>query len=101
MAEKDVQRAILQYLTLKRIVNYRMNTGAIKTEGRFFRFGSPGMADIVAFTPRSVLWSELKGPTGRQSPEQKQFQKVHEGLGHVYVLARELDDVRKLFGEGT
>ena len=98
-SEKDVQKSIIQYLKLKKVVAYRMNTGAIKTEGRFLRFGSPGMADVVAFTPQTVAWIEVKGPKGIQSDAQKDFQKVHEGLGHVYILARSLDDVRALFEE--
>lgn len=97
MSERDTQKAILQYLALKKVLAYRMNTGAIKTEGRFFRFGSPGMADVVAFTPQSVIWIEVKGSKGRQSPEQVAFQKRHENLGHVYILARDLSDVSVLF----
>lgn len=101
MSERDTQKAILQFLALKRVLAYRMNTGAAvyKTAGkrRFVRYGTPGMADVVAFTPQSVIWIEVKGPKGRQSPEQREFQKVHEKLGHIYVLARSLSDVSCLF----
>jgi hypothetical protein len=51
--ESEIQKAILQYLAARRILAWRMNTGAVKTETRFFRFGSPGMADILA-APQSL-----------------------------------------------
>jgi hypothetical protein len=46
--ESDIQRTILEWLAAKRIFHYRQNAGAVKTENRFFHFGTPGAPDIVA-----------------------------------------------------
>lgn len=54
------------------------------------RFGTPGSADltgILSITGQR-LEVEVKTPTGRQSTEQKNYQKMIETLGGVYVLAR-------------
>lgn len=117
--EGALQKTIMDWLAAKRVLAFRMNTGAIKTESRFFRFGVPGMADILAF-PRQmpvsgmvcefgkspqfkrtfvhgnfVMWIEVKTAKGRQSDFQKSFQRQVEEEGHRYILARDLSDVEK------
>lgn len=104
--EQSLQRLVLDWLAAKNILAFRMNTGAVKTEKRFFRFGVSGMADIVAFPIKCYadgvtetwklplpVWIELKSAKGRQTPEQKSFQKQVEEVGHVYLVARNLDEV--------
>jgi hypothetical protein len=80
-----------------------MNTGAAKIDGRFMRFGTPGMADIVAYPTScavpAVIWVECKAAKGKQSELQKSFQKLVEGAGHVYIIARSVDDVEKWLKE--
>lgn len=108
--EGAIQSAILDWLAAKHVMAFRMNTGAVKTEKRFFRFGVPGMADILAFKAASYpahgsafiqtiqpVWIEVKTPKGRQSDEQKSFQKQVEASGHKYILARSLEDVEEVF----
>ena len=99
MKESEIQRAILDLLTAKRVLAFRMNTGAMSGEhmGKtwFMRFGSPGMADIVTF-PRFMhkpLWIEVKTAKGKQSELQKSFQLLVEEHGHRYIVARSVDDV--------
>ena len=102
--ESEIQKAILQYLAARRVLAWRMNTGAVKTETRFFRFGSPGMADILA-APQSLddwgvwqarfLWIECKAPRGTQSEAQKSFQIQVEEQNHTYIVARSIEDVAK------
>lgn len=101
--ESGVLRACLDLLAAEGIWHCRMNTGAIKTGARFFRFGTPGMADILAsvFTPQQApavrpifLWIEVKNPqNGKQSEFQHQFQREVEAAGHTYLL---INDVSKL-----
>ena len=103
VSERDVQRQILQYLALKRIWTIRHNTGAalIESSGkrRFVRFGTPGLADIVAFTPGGqVVWIEVKSEKGRQTEIQKEFQLKAEKHQHHYVLAKRVEDLYPLFG---
>lgn len=102
--ESFVLEAILDYLAAEHILAFRLNTGAVKTEGRFIRFGTPGMADIIASPvlpwmygiscPR-FLWIESKAPTGKQSELQKSFQRQVEEAGHSYLIAKSVDDVEE------
>ena len=120
--EGALQKTILDWLAAKRILAYRMNTGAVKLDDRFMRFGVPGMADILAFPmqmpvsgmvcefgkspifkrafvhDRFVVWIEVKTAIGRQSPLQKSFQTQVEAAGHRYILARSLDAVIEAIG---
>ena len=113
VSESAIQRSILEYLAAKGIMAFRQNTGAVKTETRFFRFGMPGMADILAFpkvTVRSLkapdfrgviptfevpnpCWIEVKSAIGKQSAAQKRFQFQVEAEGHRYIVARSIEDV--------
>jgi hypothetical protein len=100
--EADTQRAILQYLALKKIWHRRFNVGAARLPGkggreRLVQFGSPGLPDIMARTARSIIWIEVKSSIGTQSDAQRAWQEDAEAFGDTYILARSLDDVRVLF----
>src|ERR1700683_4952276 len=104
MRESEIQKAILDYLAAKHVMAFRMNTGAMQSEyngkKRFMHFGTPGMADILAFpvirlpiegyaTKRIVpTWIECKAPKGKQSELQKSFQAQVEAEGHRYGICR-------------
>ena len=90
--EAGVQRAILDLLAAEHVLAFRMNSGVLKTERRFVRFGVPGMADVLAF-PGPVLWIECKSDRGRQTAEQASFQRMVESHGHAYLLARAPEDL--------
>jgi hypothetical protein len=112
--EGMVLKQILDWLAAKHILAFRMNTGAVASEykgkQRFMRFGTPGMADILAFPPNkrivwsnydhsretNVLWIEVKSEKGKQSELQKSFQKQVENYGHKYVVARGITDVNEV-----
>jgi len=105
--ERDIQRAILDYLAARGVLAFRMQTGAVQSEykgkSRFMRFGVPGMADVLAFiqpencdedfSHQLAYWIECKAPTGKQSELQKSFQRQVEDHGHRYVVARSVEDV--------
>jgi len=115
--EAMILRSVLEYLQAKHILAFRMNTGAVSLQSangkqRFMRFGTPGMADVMAFpvfthkilcsafldkwheSPAVIpLWIECKSPIGVQSELQKSFQAQVEAQGHVYIIARNVDDV--------
>ena len=120
--EADVQRLILDWLAAKKIWHIRLNTGAMsgshKGKRWFVKFGKPGMADIVVMPRISSVdvekcydcgaktentstwtyptWIEVKSPVGKQSPEQKRFREEVESQGMQYILARSLEDVKKV-----
>ena len=86
-----------------------MNTGAVASEykgkKRFMRFGTPGCADILAFRQcgyhrgydisQWVYWIEVKTAKGKQSELQKSFQQKVESEGHLYIIARGIEDVER------
>jgi len=111
--EAETLRAIMDYLAVERIFAFRINTAAMRTEGRFFRAHSlgAGCPDILALpedqscddfgnTRNSCLptWIEVKALGRKQSPEQISFQVDVERRGHKYVLAYSLDDVIRALG---
>jgi len=94
MKETDVQRAILDYLALKRIFHYRNNSGAFKRDdGHFYRFGALGSPDIVCVVNGQYVGIEVKAPGGKQSEHQKEFQRQLEAAGGRYIIVHSIDDV--------
>lgn len=105
--EALTQAAIMDYLAVRHIWHKRMNSGAVVSEykgrSRMIRYGTEGMADILATIPPQgvsweernpkILWIEVKSATGKQSPAQVEFQTEVEDAGHTYIMARSIDDV--------
>ena len=109
MKESELQRLVMDWLTAKHILAFRMNVGAMKIDKRFVKYGVMGMADILAFIPVMCssgddgdkfiqpCWIELKTDKGKQSEFQKSFQAQVEEHGHTYILARSLEEAKKAF----
>lgn len=51
-----------------------------------------GVSDLVVVLPNKILFIELKSKTGRQSVDQKAFEKKIKDLGYEYHIIRTLDD---------
>jgi hypothetical protein len=102
--EKSTVNTVEEYLTLKRIPHYRINSGALKTpSGQLVRFGSKGMSDIYAIGPAGIsIWIEYKRPKGgRLSEAQKEFLDCinrHAGVGIVVHSVEELEGQLKEAG---
>jgi len=99
--ESVVQGEILKrYANHPRVALWRQNTGAAKFGKSFVRFGLPGQADLSGVLSPSgrALFIECKSDTGKQSPQQKVFQRFVEKHGGIYVLARSLSDVEAALG---
>lgn len=100
--EGHVLKSILDYLAAKRILAFRMQVGILKSGNRRIAFGTPGMADIVAYPqyldnlmvwhPR-VLWIECKAGKGKQTEMQKSFQRHVQDQNHAYIIAHSIEDV--------
>jgi hypothetical protein len=107
--ERDIQRAVLDYLAARRIFAFRTNTGAAMLPGRggkpqLVRFGYKGVADVIGCYQTPAAYKgrffaiEVKGPKGKQSDEQADFQREVEKAGGIYILARSVEDVAKILG---
>ena len=97
MTEKEIQNAILtKFATRTDMRLWRMNTGAIKVNDRFVKFGIKGQADLSGILPDGVrLEIEVKAEGKKQSKEQKIYQRVIERFGGVYILAYSVEEVEE------
>jgi hypothetical protein len=56
-----------------------------------------GVSDLIVIKQNEIIFVEVKTEIGKQSKEQKDFQKIIEKLGFKYILVRSLEDFKKLF----
>jgi hypothetical protein len=104
--EADVLQAVDQWLSLKRIPHWRMNSGGLKdSRGRLVRFGARGMADFYAIGPApegKSIWIECKRPNGGVvSVAQREFLDCinrHSGVGIVVHSVEDLEEQLKEAG---
>lgn len=98
MLEKDIQRACIEFLHLKKIFCWRNNTGAFvgeyKGKTRFLRYGYPGSADILGMLPDGrFLAIEVKRPGNKLSDMQKVFAKKTVKNKGVYMVVHSVDEL--------
>jgi hypothetical protein len=98
--EGAIQKAILQYLQLKRYFHWRNNTGASIMQNangkkRFMRFGTEGSPDIFVIYQGRIYGLEVKDKA-KQSESQMKFQQDMERVGGIYAVVRSLEDVKSL-----
>lgn len=101
--EGRIQAAILEWLQDQGIFAFRVNNapiwdrhlnngyGAYRSQGKW---SALGLSDIIAVINGQAYFIEVKTPTGRQSADQKLFERRARNAGAVYLLARSVDDVR-------
>jgi hypothetical protein len=98
MRESEVLKQIIDYLNARHIFNMRLNTGAFfGGEEKRWAFRShnlgPGCADILV-PGRGSIWIEVKNEKGKQSAVQRGFEQMVTTYGHIYILARSIDDLK-------
>lgn len=95
--EKATQKAVIDYLTLKRHFFWRNNSGAMVSEykgrQRFMRFGTTGSPDIFVLKNGMLYGLEIKDIKGKQSEGQVLFENDMNRHGGIYKVIRTLDDV--------
>lgn len=96
-SEQEIQKSILEYLTLRRVFAWRNNSGAMPIESngskRFIRFGTIGSPDIFAIKDGKVYGLEVKKPKGKQSDGQVLFQEGMQKAGGIYAVVHSIDEV--------
>lgn len=100
--ESDIQRSILDYLALLRILCWRNNSGAVALgEGksrRYVRYGQKGSSDILGVLPPSgrLLCIEVKRPGNRPTEHQTAWLERMRAAGAVCVVAYGIEDVQRV-----
>lgn len=84
----------------------RLNSGAVTVARGYAKYKiqlcREGTADFVVIVrdwivPR-VIFLELKGDKGRQSPEQGAFQKLVEAQGAEYYVIKSIEELENILG---
>jgi len=100
--ENPVVKAVQDYLDLKKIPHYRINSGAMKTpRGGFIRFGAKGMSDIYAIGKTGIsIWIECKRPVGgKLSVDQKEFLDCVNRNGGIGIVVNSIESLEKQLKE--
>jgi hypothetical protein len=82
--ESAVLRAVAQLLSVHPQValHWRQNTGATRFDGRFVRFGHPGLSDYLGLLQDGRLLAvECKASYGKLTPEQATFLEAVASAG--------------------
>lgn len=89
---------------------FRNSVGMAKNPetGQVIRYGLVnGSGDLIGWVTRKAcgcarfLSAEIKSASGRQTPEQKTFERVVRTAGGIYVLARSADDLVRAVDEAA
>jgi hypothetical protein len=105
MTEADLLNFAVSAMDMAKIPYIRNNSfcGVLLrpngTRGFIRNSSHPGSPDLFIFLDKGVtIHCELKSDTGRQSSDQKLYQKNIEKRGHRYELINNSDDFLKLIG---
>lgn len=98
VAERDILKACLDYLTLRRIPAWRSNTGATVAEykgrKRLIRYGVKGHGDIAGILPGGrALFIETKRPGKQPTEAQEAFLANVRAVGGVALVVHSLDEL--------
>lgn len=95
--ERHVLAEVRRYLRKRGAGEWRNGVGSLDTDHGKIPMGlGPGTADVIACYRGRFVAVECKAPTGgRQTPLQKKHEAAVRKAGGMYVLARDVDDVRR------
>jgi hypothetical protein len=100
MTEAQIQRAICEYLTWKKHLFWRNNAVARFDPVRNVHYKPlytpKGLPDIMLIRSGCFVGLEVKADKGRQSQEQKEFERRVKEEGGEYYLVRSVEDVQAL-----
>lgn len=106
MSEKELENQILDWLAFNKIFAWKNQTvGIYDPTKKVYRMNRSahhlkGVSDILGILPNGRLLAiEVKTPTGVVSPEQKAFIEKAQSLGAFSIVARSLEDVKRVFPE--
>lgn len=100
--EKDIQNGICEHLDIlmkqNKLMFWRQNTTSIfdpvkKTFRKQSKYSLNGVADIIVIVKGKVIFIEVKRPGGKQSPAQKEFEKLCFENNATYFVATSLEEV--------
>ena len=98
--EAATLKAIQDWFAWQGIRCERLNSGAVRQEDRFFRFGFLGCPDLMVLDYRlPVGFIEVKAPGGRMSKSQREFQQFCQLHRISHLIAASAEEVGDQVGE--
>ncbi len=99
--ESQIQSAICEYLSAKRVFFWRQNVNPIynsKTESfrAMPKYSLTGVSDIIALKNGTAYFIEVKRPKGVVSANQRVFEELVTKNGGVYKVVTSIDDVQAM-----
>lgn len=87
--ENELTRAAIQYCEHKGCYMWRNNSGAVKVEDRYIRYGYKGSSDAIGVTPDGrIICIEAKTEFGTVSAYQRAFLEEIQRRGGIGVVVR-------------
>jgi hypothetical protein len=90
---RRLTKAITDYLSYQGILWWKGGSGAVRSEGRFMRFGTPGVSDICALYRGAFLAIEVKAGRDQLTDIQAEWHRKVVKQGGVSIVARDVGDV--------
>lgn len=105
MKESNISKLIEIEASKYGCITLRLNSGKfyqgtlknnILTNLRHIKGCPEGTSDLLIIAPNGkTIYCETKTATGKQRDPQIRFQNAIEKLGHIYIIARSIEDVAK------
>ena len=96
-SEATIQKEIVNYCKLNKILIFCVPNEATKSNSKFIGMGVlPGVSDLVLILQNKIIFVELKTHKGIQSENQKAFESKVDNLGHQYIIICSIDEFKKL-----
>lgn len=99
--ESQFQRAVVRYLRLRNVFCFSIPNGVhlttIQSKIAVAEGLLHGVSDLIVLIPNKATFIEIKNPNGKgkQSENQKEFQKKVESLGFEYLIWDNWDKVEQ------
>ena len=94
IAHEKLVKQILLELTTQGWLCWNNRTGAIKSQGRFQRYGLVGSSDIIAITPSGKFVAvEVKTGNAVQNKAQKAFEKAVRLRNATYKIIHSYEEL--------
>lgn len=78
------------------------NNGVVVFNARPVELLPEGFSDLICFGPNGkTYFIEVKAPNKYQRPAQRKFQTAMQKLGFTYIVARSVNDVKKVLEDET
>lgn len=89
----EITGPLIKMLKEAGVIAIRMQSGKVKVRGGWMMLAPAGTADILCFPRKKpVTWIECKILKGELRLKQEEFRERMTALGHVYVVARTIDE---------